>query len=85
MLKCRVYVRIFEANQLTGEISPVRENLIIILMPTAMTAGSPFTFRPAKPVIHRSESALRSEPGGCSGQLQKWLPKGNDHLELMKS
>ena len=37
MLKCRVYVRIFEANQLTGEISPVRENLIIILMPTAMT------------------------------------------------
>ncbi len=40
MLKCRVYVRIFEANQLTGEISPVRENLIIILMPTAMTTWS---------------------------------------------
>ena len=59
MLKCRVYVRIFEANQLSGEISPESENLIIILTPTAMTAGSPVTFGPAKPVILRSEPEVQ--------------------------
>ena len=59
MLKCRVYIRIFEANQLSGEISPERENLIIILMSTTMTAGSPVTFGPAKPVILRSEPEVQ--------------------------
>ena len=54
-------VRIFEANQLSGEISPESENLIIILTPTAMTAGSPVTFGPAKPVILRSEPEVRTE------------------------
>ena len=81
MLKCRVYVRIFEANQLSGEISPESENLIIILTPTAMTAGSPVTFGPAKPVIHRPETEVQGpRMTGLMNEMSISVPEPKETL-----